>query len=81
MVLWSRAQEDVEDHSKDHEQHVSAYAEPEAWVFHELLIVGAEEDVADGHPGRDPSKMSHKRHLGGETMKWAFSEPVMTQIE
>ncbi|TNN67652.1 hypothetical protein EYF80_022116 [Liparis tanakae] len=61
-----RAQEDVEEHSKDHEQHVSGYAEPEAWVLHELLVVGAEEDVADGHPGCDPSEMSHKRHLGGE---------------
>lgn len=69
MFLWCWAQEDVKDHSKDHTEYVAYYAQPETWVFKQLLVVSAEEDVADGHPGHDSSKMSHKGHLGGEKIQ------------
>lgn len=61
-----RAQEDVKDHGEDKEDYVAHDAEPEAWVFEELFVVSAEEDVADGHAGQNPSKMSHERHLERE---------------
>lgn len=65
-VLWCWAQEDVEEHSKEHKDYIAHYTEPETRVLQELLVVSAEEDIADGHPGHHSSKMSHKRHLRGE---------------
>lgn len=59
------AQDDIENHGKDQEQQISDYAQPEAGVFEQLLVVGAKEDVADGHPRHDPSEVRHKGHLGG----------------
>lgn len=58
-----RSQEDVEDHGNDQKDYVAHNAEPETWVFEELLVVGAEEDVADGHSGDDASEMGHKGDL------------------
>lgn len=59
------AQDDIENHGKDQEQQIPDYAQPEAGVFEQLLVVGAKEDVADGHPRHDPSEVRHKGHLGG----------------
>lgn len=56
-------QEDVEDHGEDDKDDVAHYTEPETWVFEELLVVGAEEDVTDGHPGDNPPEMGHKGDL------------------
>lgn len=58
-----RSQEDVEDHGNDQKDNVAHNAEPETRVFEELLVVGAEEDVADGHSGDDASEMGHKGDL------------------
>lgn len=63
MFLCCWGQEDVEDHSEDHKGYISQYTQPEAWVFEQLLVVSTEEDVADGHTGHDPCKVSHKGHL------------------
>lgn len=69
-----RGQEDVENHSNDQKDYVAHNAEPETWVFEELLVVGAEEDVADGHSGDNSSKMGHKGDLveGGRSQKVGF---------
>lgn len=63
MILSDWGQEDVEDHGEDDEDYVSHYTEPETWVFEELLVVGAEEDVTDAHPGDNPPEMGHKGDL------------------
>lgn len=63
VVLCGWRKEDVEEYSKEHEHYVAHYTEPKTWVFEQLLVVGAEEDVADGHTGHDSSKMGHKGHL------------------
>lgn len=65
-------QEDVENHSNNEKDYVAHNAEPETWVFEKLLVVGAEEDVADGHSGNDASEMGHKGDLveGGGVRSW-----------
>lgn len=78
MVLCGWGQEDVEDHSKEHKDDIAHYTQPETWVFEQLLVVSAEEDVTDGHPGHNSSKMSHKGHLVGE--KCEVSE-LITQVK
>lgn len=65
-VLRCRAQEDVEEHSEEHKDYVAHDTQPETRVLQELHVVSAEEDIADGHPGHNSSKMSHKGHLRGE---------------
>lgn len=63
MLPSDWGQEDVEGHGNDHKDDVANNAEPETRVFEELLVVGTEEDVADGHSGDDSSEMGHKGDL------------------
>lgn len=66
-------QEDVENHGNDQKDYVAHNAEPETWVFEELLVVGAEEDVADRHSSDNTSEMGHKGDLeGGEEPEGGF---------
>lgn len=77
MILSDWGQEDVEDHCEDDEDYVAHYTEPETWVFEELLVVGAEEDVTDGHPGDNPPEMGHKGDLvEGRSNKRGVSEAI-----
>lgn len=49
MILRGWAQENVEEHSKKNKDDVCHDAQPKARVFEELLVVGAEEDITNGH--------------------------------
>lgn len=72
-LLLDWGQENVEDHGNHQKDDVSHNAEPETWVFEELLVVGAEKDVADGHSSDDASEMGHERDLvlgGGQTAEF-----------
>lgn len=72
VVLRGWTQVDVEEHSEEHEDDIGHDAEPETGVLEELLVVSAEEDVTDGHPGHNSSKVSHKGHLVKETCENRF---------
>lgn len=70
-VKLCRGKEDVEEHSEQEEDYVANYAKPEARVLQELLVVGAEEHVANGHPSHPSSNVRHKRDLK-ETRKESY---------
>lgn len=77
MILSDWGQEDVEDHGEDDKDDVAHYTEPETWVFEELLVVGAEEDVTDGHPGDNPPEMGHEGDLAeGRSNKRGVSAAI-----
>ena len=59
-----RRQEDVEQHSEQDEDYISHNAQPEARVLEQLLVVGGEEDVADGHPRHAAADVGHEGDLG-----------------
>ena len=62
-VKLCRGKEEVEEHSEQEEDYVADYAKPEARVLQELLVVGAEEHVTNGHPSHSSSNVRHKRNL------------------
>lgn len=71
LKLWRRWEKDIEKHREEDKEDVAHYTHPEAWVLQELHVVSAEEDVADGHPGHDSSKVSHEGHLRSEETRSA----------
>lgn len=65
-LCWG--QEDVEGHGKHDEEEVSHDAHPESRVPEELLIVAAEEHVADGHARYAASNVGNEGDLAGTGM-------------
>lgn len=63
ITLRGWAQEYVEEHSEEHKDNIGHDTQPETRILKELLVVGTEEDVANGHSCYNSSKMSHKGHL------------------
>lgn len=49
MWFLGWAQEDVEKHGKEHKDYVRHDTQPKTRIFQELLVVGTEEDVTNGH--------------------------------
>lgn len=72
-VELCRGKEDVEEHSEQEEDYIADYAEPETRVLQELLVVGAEEHVANGHPSHPSSDVRHKRDLRETRVESHFS--------
>lgn len=71
LKLWRRWEKDIEEHREEDKEDVAHYTHPEAWVLQELHVVSTEEDVADGHPCHDSSKVSHEGHLRSEETRSA----------
>lgn len=78
--LWCWWEKDIVERSKEHKDYVSYYTQPEPWVFEKLLVVSTEEDVADGHPCHDSSKMRHKWHLWGERLRSGLAFCLQTKL-